>query len=162
MVLHGQHDGIPFGHVGDKQGVYVFEVQDQGVIIGGFDFFDAAKKFGMRIYRTLGLGPFDIPFGDLGIESLAVVKLDTLAYGKCIDFAIGSNFPFGGQTGNEITVTVHLYQAFINISVYHPVNGGGGVPCGIQPRGFRRLANHQASAFLRGFGKRPLNGNNQS
>ena len=79
VAHHGQHDCIPFGHVGDKKGVHLFEGQDEGIVVRGFHLADPAKVFRMGVDGLFIHGAFQVPLSGGSVEILVIVKLDALS-----------------------------------------------------------------------------------
>ena len=153
MALHRQTDRVAFGQVRDEQGVDLLEGHDQGLIVGGGNLGDAAEILGMGVDRVFAHGPFEVPFGRLGVEGFVVMEFDPLAQVKGVGLAVRADVPVGGQAGNIFAFAVDFDQALEKVGKDNAVNGRGGVGRGVQPRWFGCLGNDQAAAFDRCFGQ---------
>ena len=148
--------------MGDEQRIHFFEVGNQCMVVGCFDFSDNSEIFGMNILGICGHCALKVPLGDPGIERLAVVKFDPFAQMKRINFSPGRYIPFFRQARYELAHVIYFYQALIDIGIYDTVNCGGRTRCRIKPRGrFCGLTDHQPTARLRRIGQHFLRGSNE-
>jgi hypothetical protein len=145
-TLHGQHHRISLGHMRDEQGINGLQSNHDRMIVRRFDGVDAVEILGMGVAVFRHGGPFQVPFGHRCIKCFPVVKCHPFSQIEGVDPAVGRYLPTVGQAGKKTTAAVHLHQPLKNIGIYHPVDGRSRVGRGVQPRGFRRLANRQGAA----------------
>ncbi len=153
IALLGQHNGIAFGHMGDKKGVDIFQGQYQRVVIRCFDFLDTAEKLRVGVLGGLGGVAFQIPSGHSGVERFSVVEGHTLAQTKGVNLAVRGHRPGRRQAGHKRSIAVDLNQTLVDIGKYHPVDGSRCVGGRIKSRRFGRLTDNQLPSLFRSGGK---------
>jgi len=139
---HGQHDGITFCHVGDKERIHIFEGDDQGGVVRGYHLGDPAEVFRMGIDGFFIHGAFQVPFGCGSIEVLAIVKFDAGTQVKSVSQSIARNKPGNSQPRDKRPIAADLDKPLVNVGENNAIDGRSRVPGGIQSRGFGRLTHH--------------------